>query len=526
MKKFLLSIMTVVVFATFSKINAQCVVAFGNVTVQLVSQTPINDSQCVVVVNAQFDLTYNAGAKNVYITSYLKADYDSLAIAAPLAFECGSANQPARNVPFASRLGTSIDQLGTSFLDLGMDLSGGHGAVGVPVVTRILTSYPGDVTVALNTVANSSLGVGDDSLTVTRTLLTAGGNTDHFIVENLQITINAACGGDIAVETDVYATNQQDGSKAQCYQCGQGAFFNDPVIKGFKNCDYPRAFQLGISTLDPALDTIIYKVYVDLDNSFSLTAGDPLAYTSSGVIDIALGDGYTSGGPIPLPSPYGTANPYVNKGYVVVVEFPTPPVKTSIAHYFPNPVGCALLPVGLKSFNAKRTNRTNVNVSWETVTEQNSAGFVVERNVNGNWEQVADVPSQAVGGNSNSLLVYTVNDLNPAKGISQYRIRILDLDGVAKLSDIRSVRGDGQKGTTIVYPNPSNDGKVNVVFQGEFAKRDVTVQDMSGRIIKQWRNYTNNNIQIDNLTPGFYTIRIVDTETGEQNVEKVVVNNR
>jgi hypothetical protein len=189
-------------------------------------------------------------------------------------------------------------------------------------------------------------------------------------------------------------------------------------------------------------------------------------------------------------------------------------------------VGCAALPVGLKSFNAKRSNRTNVNVSWETVTEQSTAGFVVERNINGNWEQVADVPSQAVGGNSNSLLVYTVNDLNPAKGISQYRIRILDLDGVAKLSDIRSVRGEGQKGTTIVYPNPSNDGKVNVVFQGEFAKRDVTVQDMSGRIIKQWRNFTNNNIQIDNLTPGFYTIRIVDTETGEQNVEKVVVNNR
>ena len=125
-----------------------------------------------------------------------------------------------------------------------------------------------------------------------------------------------------------------------------------------------------------------------------------------------------------------------------------------------------------------------------------------------------------------AYLSYQLNDLNATKGISQYRIRQVDLDGMAKISDIRSVRGEGQKASTIVYPNPSSDGRVNVVFQGEIAKRNVTVQDMSGRIIKEWRNYTNNNIQIENLTPGFYTIRIVNIETGEQDVEKAVVNKR
>jgi len=49
---------------------------------------------------------------------------------------------------------------------------------------------------------------------------------------------------------------------------------------------------------------------------------------------------------------------------------------------------------------------------------------------------------------------------------------------------------------------------------------------MSGRVIKQWNNYTNNNIQIENLAPGFYTIRVLNIETGSQVVEKVVVNNR
>ena len=183
------------------------------------------------------------------------------------------------------------------------------------------------------------------------------------------------------------------------------------------------------------------------------------------------------------------------------------------------------LPVNLKSFTAKR-NKANVLLQWETTTEQNNTGFAVARRTNDKWEEIAFVPTQALNGNSEGLLTYQFSDANNYKGVSQYRIRQVDFDGVAKLSEIRSVRAEDMKGGTIVYPNPSSDGKVNVVFEGDLAKRNITVQDMSGRIVKEWRSYTNNNIQIENLTPGFYTIRIVDIGTGEQNVEKVVVNKR
>ena len=184
------------------------------------------------------------------------------------------------------------------------------------------------------------------------------------------------------------------------------------------------------------------------------------------------------------------------------------------------------LPVNLKAFTAVRSNRSNVALRWETATEQNNSGFVVDRKTNSGWEEVAFVPTQALEGNSTTALAYQYSDPNGFKSISQYRIRQVDFDGMAKLSDIRSVRGEGQNSSTIVYPNPSNDGKVNVVFEGDMAKRNITVQDMSGRIVKEWRSYTNNNIQIENLTPGFYTIRIVNIETGEQDVEKAVVNKR
>ena len=123
-------------------------------------------------------------------------------------------------------------------------------------------------------------------------------------------------------------------------------------------------------------------------------------------------------------------------------------------------------------------------------------------------------------------LSYTYTDANATKGISNYRLIMVDIDGNFKYSDIRSVRGEGQINKMIIYPNPSFDGKVKVVFDESAGLRDVSVMDMSGRIVKQWKGITNNNLEIDNLTPGFYSLRVVVRETGEQSIEKIVVNKR
>ncbi len=186
------------------------------------------------------------------------------------------------------------------------------------------------------------------------------------------------------------------------------------------------------------------------------------------------------------------------------------------------------LPVDLVSFTAKRSSSTMVNLKWTTGTEQNNKGFYVERLIGslGNWETVGFVMSSAVGGNSSSEINYSFNDANNAKGMTQYRLRQVDLDNRAKLSEIRSVLGDDQKGKIVIYPNPSNDGRVNVVFDETNVIRDIAVSDMSGRMIKQMKGITSNNIKIDNLTPGVYTIRIVVPATGDQTVQKFVVNKR
>jgi hypothetical protein len=165
-------------------------------------------------------------------------------------------------------------------------------------------------------------------------------------------------------------------------------------------------------------------------------------------------------------------------------------------------------------------------LKWETISEQNCSGFAVERNTNGAWQEMAFIASQAAGGNSNDLLSYQYIDDNDTKGISQYRIRQVDFDNKSKYSEIRTVRGEAQIGKIIVYPNPTMDGKVSVSFEDASVIREVSLMDMSGRVLKQWKAITSNNIMIENLTPGMYTLRVVVPETGAQAVEKIVVNKR
>jgi hypothetical protein len=181
------------------------------------------------------------------------------------------------------------------------------------------------------------------------------------------------------------------------------------------------------------------------------------------------------------------------------------------------------LPVTISAFNAVRNNN-NVSLVWETIGEHNAKGFEVQRKSgNGNWQTVAFVNTKAPGGQSSLTLNYTYTETNSSKGATFYRLRQVDFDSHGRYSEIRSVRGDGQSGKTIVYPNPSVDGKVNVLFDGLNAKRSILLVDMNGRTIQHWNNFTANSLHIENLTTGFYRLQINNIETGEQSVHKVVI---
>ncbi len=47
---------------------------------------------------------------------------------------------------------------------------------------------------------------------------------------------------------------------------------------------------------------------------------------------------------------------------------------------------------------------------------------------------------------------------------------------------------------------------------------------MNGRVVNQCRNYSNNNIKLENLNSGFSSLRAMDQNTKEQTFEKIMIN--
>jgi len=185
-----------------------------------------------------------------------------------------------------------------------------------------------------------------------------------------------------------------------------------------------------------------------------------------------------------------------------------------------------LLPITLANFTAVKNKNNNVTLRWETLTENGNAGFEIYRNVdNAGFQKVGYVASKAVDGNSGTKINYEFNDLNLSKGVTQYRLKQIDLQGKATMSEIRTVKGDGSSFSMSVYPTPSTNGDVTVAVSG-LQTFDMYITDVNGRVIKQLKQQSAQTVKITNLGTGMYIAKIVDLKTGEQTSEKIIVTKR
>jgi len=528
MKKILLSLLLLAASGssvkTFGQITtncrggaSSCNLTPQDVRIQVVSKTcniggNLNKTQVVFSVN--FKIAANSGNKDIYFHSWKVGDYPPTIPGSY--FQCGGTgteNAPKAGAP--GNLGTAIDDSLMSFLDIGINNVADLG-VGVIQPLVLKTVYAPDITVVLNSPLNSP------GMTANKVLLANG--LDSITITNARVIIHTGCLTSVVVKTLVWASNATDANKAQCWASDIRQGFDDPLISGHKNCTNPRTYVLNISTVDPTLTTLKYTIWIDKDNSGGVSAGDIKAVDTVYVNNFSSafngGIGYAIG---PVTYPGGNTG---NSEFPLIVQATTGLISNFVEGSLTFTATCAPLPVTFKSFTAAR-NHSVVGLNWVTVSEQNNTGFAIERLVGaGGWQQIAFVPSQAAGGNSSADLTYSFSDNNSTSAVSQYRLKQIDFDNRSTRSDIRAVRGEGQVGKTIVYPNPSNNGKVTVVFEDVTTTRDISLMDMSGRMIKQIKAVTNNNIQFENLTPGVYSLRVVNRETGDQVVEKIVVNNR
>ncbi len=466
-----------------AKSNSQCTVS--DILIQNVKVISSTASSCTFKFDVTFNIENNNGNKMIFIHVWLQPDY-------PNYFKCEN-GQTTLNGSIAA---PEAADLGNSFLNIGLD----NDAVN-PIP---LSTYPPDASVPLASIDSTKKVVLPDG-------------SANITLYGVLGTSPVACGTPGVIVADLWASQSAAAQRAHCVNCGLRTAGGYLTTAGFVNCA-TLTFNGSITNNTGTTLDGYYQVYADVNGDGYLTPVIDTILQNNTAFSVAAGGFVTVTGPVPA------AN--INQNIFIVTTLTTGNAAGASRVNLFRSTFCILnpLPVTFNLFNATRSNRSNVSVIWETSTEINNTGFSIERNNGNGWEIVHFVPSLAAGGNSNDILRYSFVDNNSNAGISQYRIKQIDLDGAFKLSEIRVVRGELQTSKIIIYPNPSINGRVNVAMEDRMGIRNIILTDINGRIMRQWNGLTSNTLTIENLTSGVYLLRVTEKETGLQSVQKIVVH--
>ena len=149
--------------------------------------------------------------------------------------------------------------------------------------------------------------------------------------------------------------------------------------------------------------------------------------------------------------------------------------------------------IDLQSFTGEFTAQQTVKLNWTTSLEINADYFIVEKsNDNIHFSRIDSVPAANSGRFMTNYISY---DNTPAQGINYYRLRMVDVLGNYRYSQLVVMRLTNSK-VPLMYPNPAT-ASVNII-QGTDVIKSVTVYDLTGRRLLNIAN--SNNAQILNIT--------------------------
>lgn len=475
--------LAVIGFLAFSfcyRVQAQCTVS--DLAIELKSAVPVSGG-CRVLFNFSWTQEVNGGNKFAYLHLWNSSQYPDLKAN-------GNAYTNPPDYPTASDLVTA---LATITID-------GNGTT-TPVIG---TEYHPEPAVAVLT---SGLIVRKENINLSQ---------ERMTVENI-ILIIPNCSGS-GITGDIWASQADNGKNVHCVSSGVSVFVGNPRVAGSLICSVPRLYNVEISNLATSAITVSYNVYIDEGDGTYEPFSHDLKITTSpvGPFDIAAGAVYQSG--IRSYPPYSSQKPYSDHG--LWVEVITVGLTNKTINFIEN--NCIPLPVHFLSFTAQRSGSI-VTLKWQTAAEENNTGFEVQlRATDGDFETLAFIPTQAPGGNSQSQLNYRYDDYNISNGISEYRIRQVDINRQATYTNIKAVKGIAQAPGVVIYPNPSANGEIHILFD-DMGDHDISIIDMNGRVIKKWEGHGDNNLSVGGLPPGMYILRMSDHATGKATQHKFVI---
>jgi hypothetical protein len=173
------------------------------------------------------------------------------------------------------------------------------------------------------------------------------------------------------------------------------------------------------------------------------------------------------------------------------------------------------LPLDLLSFSGKNTS-AGTQLSWVTANEKEVAGFEVERSENGKtYATIAQLAAKGAGNEMETSYSYT-DAQAPATGKSYYRLKMKDLDGSFKYSNVVAIKTTADNNPAIsLYPNPASGNEVFVQMNGfKVASLEIKMVNVSGQIV--YRNTVDAAqgatlpVNIQQLPAGIYYLQVND----------------
>lgn len=169
------------------------------------------------------------------------------------------------------------------------------------------------------------------------------------------------------------------------------------------------------------------------------------------------------------------------------------------------------LPITLINFNATQKNNA-ILIKWSTSSEINNDFFTIENSKDG--ENFKTIKTIKGAGFSNEVLNYTFLHENPHLGINYYRLKQTDYDGAFTYSDIIAVNFKHTDSKLNIFPNPILNQQVTLSGLLKDDVYNISVCDISGRIIKSVKAENTNAITVSFeqvLSNGYYFVLVQST---------------
>jgi hypothetical protein len=167
------------------------------------------------------------------------------------------------------------------------------------------------------------------------------------------------------------------------------------------------------------------------------------------------------------------------------------------------------LPIVLAFFKAIQQDEF-IDLSWQTVSEENNDYYTLERSSNGiNFQELTTVNG---AGNSIEVMDYSYQDNNPFQGVSYYRLRQTDYDGTSEIFQVIAAEYYGNSAAIKVVQTLGR-GNDLLIHNNLDEENIAYIYDMAGRggiigSLKMGENYV--DLKQFNMLSGIYTLRVVN----------------